>query len=323
VTGRYAETVEARLEAIALFRAIGDRVAEGRELTRIVLPHVSLGSNADAEAAGRHAVDLLETLPPSEWCSTRRSSWPGRAATCSGSATSTPAGPRPPGCRAVRSERRPRHGPRIRSRSRSATRGSRASSRTGSGRRARSTPGRTGSRRRTGVASPARPRVRGGAYGAVPPGWRSRPRAGRARVGRQRRRRPRRGCRRRGTRRDGRPGRRRPPRAARARRAPGDDCHDVEQVPGRSPQRRGARQHGIAHRLGHRVAADREDLGDVEGVPLGQAVDRVAVCAVRSCELPHGLERESWHGQPRDARSGGELAEHRSHGWSLSSSSSR
>jgi DNA-binding CsgD family transcriptional regulator/tetratricopeptide (TPR) repeat protein len=63
LTGRYAETIAALLEAIALHRARGDSLAEGDALARLPMPYISAGRNAEAEAAGRDAVELLETLP--------------------------------------------------------------------------------------------------------------------------------------------------------------------------------------------------------------------------------------------------------------------
>ena len=46
----------------------------------------------------------------------------------------------------------------------------------------------------------------------------------------------------------------------------------------RQPRR--PREHGVTHRLGQVAAAGGEDLGDVEGVPLREPVDRVGVRAV-------------------------------------------
>lgn len=65
LTGRNEEAIEARRQAIALFRAVGDPLAEGQALVGLAGPFVSLGRNAEAEDVGRAAVDLLETLPPS------------------------------------------------------------------------------------------------------------------------------------------------------------------------------------------------------------------------------------------------------------------
>ena len=65
LTGRYAEAVEAREEALQLFRATGDRQAEGDALWRLVLPLISLYENARAEAASSEAIAVLEKLEPS------------------------------------------------------------------------------------------------------------------------------------------------------------------------------------------------------------------------------------------------------------------
>jgi DNA-binding CsgD family transcriptional regulator/tetratricopeptide (TPR) repeat protein len=65
VTGRYAEAIEARTEASSLYRELGDRLAEGESLSRVTMPFVALGRNAEAEQASRGAIDTLETLPAS------------------------------------------------------------------------------------------------------------------------------------------------------------------------------------------------------------------------------------------------------------------
>ena len=65
LTGRYSESIEAQLEAIALFRLLGDRLSEGAALSRLVRPYVNAGRNAEAEEASRAGVDLLQSLPPS------------------------------------------------------------------------------------------------------------------------------------------------------------------------------------------------------------------------------------------------------------------
>jgi DNA-binding CsgD family transcriptional regulator/tetratricopeptide (TPR) repeat protein len=65
VTGSYAESIEARRRAIELNRAVGDRLAEGENLSRLTMPYVSGGLNAEAEQASREAIDVLEALEPS------------------------------------------------------------------------------------------------------------------------------------------------------------------------------------------------------------------------------------------------------------------
>ena len=64
LTGRYTESIAARAEAISLYRELGDRRAEGDNLSRSSMPFVSVGRNAEAEHASRAAIELLEALPP-------------------------------------------------------------------------------------------------------------------------------------------------------------------------------------------------------------------------------------------------------------------
>jgi DNA-binding CsgD family transcriptional regulator/tetratricopeptide (TPR) repeat protein len=64
LTGRYPEAIDARTEAISLYRALGDQRAEGDNLSRATMALVSAGRNAEAEQASRSAVDVLEALPP-------------------------------------------------------------------------------------------------------------------------------------------------------------------------------------------------------------------------------------------------------------------
>jgi len=65
LTGRLRDAIETRREAIALYRALGDLHAEGRELARLTVPYTRLGDNAEAEGASLAAIDLLEPLPAS------------------------------------------------------------------------------------------------------------------------------------------------------------------------------------------------------------------------------------------------------------------
>lgn len=65
LTGRYEQSLSARLEAIALCRELGDRLGEGENLSRVMSPYVSLGRNAEAEDASRLSVDVLEAHPES------------------------------------------------------------------------------------------------------------------------------------------------------------------------------------------------------------------------------------------------------------------
>jgi predicted ATPase/DNA-binding CsgD family transcriptional regulator len=64
VTGAYEVAISARLEAIELYRRIGDAVAEGFMLSELTMPYIRAGRNAEAEAASRASIDLLEQLPP-------------------------------------------------------------------------------------------------------------------------------------------------------------------------------------------------------------------------------------------------------------------
>jgi hypothetical protein len=64
VTGRYEESVDARREAIELCRELGDLLAQGENLARLIMPLVSFGRNAEAEEASLAAIDVLEQLPP-------------------------------------------------------------------------------------------------------------------------------------------------------------------------------------------------------------------------------------------------------------------
>jgi DNA-binding CsgD family transcriptional regulator len=63
VIGRHAEAAEAYREAIAHHRAVGDTLNEGRLLSLVPTTHVSLGRNAEAEAASLRGIELLEQLP--------------------------------------------------------------------------------------------------------------------------------------------------------------------------------------------------------------------------------------------------------------------
>ena len=65
LTGRYAEALEARQQAVALARTLGDRLRLGGNLARIPLAAISLGHNDLAEKASRESIDVLEELPPS------------------------------------------------------------------------------------------------------------------------------------------------------------------------------------------------------------------------------------------------------------------
>ena len=62
-TGRHADAVDAFVEAIERYAALGDTLREGDLLARVPSTYISLGRNADAEAASLRAIELLEPLP--------------------------------------------------------------------------------------------------------------------------------------------------------------------------------------------------------------------------------------------------------------------
>lgn len=64
-TGRYAEAIEARREAIELARALDVPLRVGDNLARLAQPLISQGRNAEAEDANGDAIEILERLPPS------------------------------------------------------------------------------------------------------------------------------------------------------------------------------------------------------------------------------------------------------------------
>ena len=63
VTGAHNAAAEAFLEAIEDYRELGDTLREGDLLARVPATYISLGRNADAEAASLEAIELLERLP--------------------------------------------------------------------------------------------------------------------------------------------------------------------------------------------------------------------------------------------------------------------
>ncbi len=62
-TGLFEDAIHARAEAAALYRTLGDRLNEGLLLSRLTLPYMRTGRNAEAEAASRTAIEILEALP--------------------------------------------------------------------------------------------------------------------------------------------------------------------------------------------------------------------------------------------------------------------
>ncbi len=64
-SGGYEESISALQEAIDLRRSLGDRLRAGDHLARLTMPYITVGRYAEAEAASRAAVEMLETLPAS------------------------------------------------------------------------------------------------------------------------------------------------------------------------------------------------------------------------------------------------------------------
>lgn len=64
-SGDYEAAVGSLTEAVELRRSLGDNLRAGEHLARLATPYITLGRNAEAEAASRSAVETLETLPPS------------------------------------------------------------------------------------------------------------------------------------------------------------------------------------------------------------------------------------------------------------------
>ena len=64
IVARHGESIDARREAIALYAALGDRLAEGLQQTLLASACIAVGLNAVAEETSRAAIDLLEQLPP-------------------------------------------------------------------------------------------------------------------------------------------------------------------------------------------------------------------------------------------------------------------
>ena len=64
-SGGYSEAVEMLREAVELRRSLGDLSRAGAHLARLTVPYIMLGLNAEAEAASRDAVEMLDALPES------------------------------------------------------------------------------------------------------------------------------------------------------------------------------------------------------------------------------------------------------------------
>jgi DNA-binding CsgD family transcriptional regulator len=63
LTGRYEESVNARLSALALYRELDDRLRAGETLSRLTNAFTRLGRNQEAEDASRESIEILESLP--------------------------------------------------------------------------------------------------------------------------------------------------------------------------------------------------------------------------------------------------------------------
>jgi DNA-binding CsgD family transcriptional regulator/tetratricopeptide (TPR) repeat protein len=64
LTGRYTDALEARRDAVALARGLGDLLRLGENLARLQAGAISLGLNEIAEEGTREAIEILEQLPP-------------------------------------------------------------------------------------------------------------------------------------------------------------------------------------------------------------------------------------------------------------------
>ena len=64
LTGLSAEAADAWQEAAGLYRAVGDRLAEGRSLAWLTRACIPIGRNAEAETASRAAIEVLESVEP-------------------------------------------------------------------------------------------------------------------------------------------------------------------------------------------------------------------------------------------------------------------
>ena len=62
LTGGYEAALEARLQAISLFRGLRDGLNEGEMLWRLATPHIALAQVQEAEDASRAAIEVLEPL---------------------------------------------------------------------------------------------------------------------------------------------------------------------------------------------------------------------------------------------------------------------
>jgi DNA-binding CsgD family transcriptional regulator/tetratricopeptide (TPR) repeat protein/type II secretory pathway predicted ATPase ExeA len=64
-SGDYEDSITALEDAVDLRRSLGDKLRAGDHLARLTVPYMTVGSDAEAEAASRIAVEILEALPAS------------------------------------------------------------------------------------------------------------------------------------------------------------------------------------------------------------------------------------------------------------------
>ena len=75
LTDGISESLQARLEALELWRSAGDRLREGDTLRWLSRLQWFLGRNAEADQAGQAALDVLEALPPGGELAMAYSNW--------------------------------------------------------------------------------------------------------------------------------------------------------------------------------------------------------------------------------------------------------
>ena len=63
-SGAYEGSIAALEDAVGLRWSLGDRLRAGDHLARLAVPYMTVGQDAEAEAASRSAVETLEALPP-------------------------------------------------------------------------------------------------------------------------------------------------------------------------------------------------------------------------------------------------------------------
>jgi DNA-binding CsgD family transcriptional regulator len=65
LTAQYAESIDARRQAIDLARTLDEPLRLGYNLARLAQPSIALGLNDEAEEASRESIAILEHVPPS------------------------------------------------------------------------------------------------------------------------------------------------------------------------------------------------------------------------------------------------------------------